>query len=291
MPSRILVVDRNEAFATMLKELLETDGGYEVQVAESGTDALALLRRSEVDLTIVDMDLDPEEMDYQQLVADVRRTQPTMRLMLIPLMGEDLPPEARQLDIQGTLAKPFFADDLLPNISEALAKQVSPPPSQLAPTVSPALTPAPAQAPRQPLRIPAPRRRVPRPASKSAADIQSEILELARETNSDAVFLLSTVNEEAIIAHASNLDEDAAENLAELCITAVQAAGAVADYWKYSDVPFEHNMFESGSLRLYIMVLPENRQLVVIAPISTQLGTIRHNMRRAARALANLALT
>jgi predicted regulator of Ras-like GTPase activity (Roadblock/LC7/MglB family) len=116
-------------------------------------------------------------------------------------------------------------------------------------------------------------------------------LELTHETNSDAVFLLSTVNEEAIVAQASNLDEAAAQTLADLCATAVQAAGAVASFWNQSDVTFEHNMFESNSLRLYIMVLPENLLLVIITPISTQLGTIRHNMRRAARALAGLALT
>jgi CheY-like chemotaxis protein/predicted regulator of Ras-like GTPase activity (Roadblock/LC7/MglB family) len=291
MPSNILVVDRNEAFATMLKELLETDGGYQVQVAENGTDALALLRSSEVDLTIVDVDLDPEEMDYQQLLADVRRAQPTMRLVLIPLLGEDLPPEARQLDIQGTLAKPFFADDLLPNIREALAKEVSPPPSQPTPTPAPTPTPTPAPASREPLRIPALRRRLPRPVSRSAADIKSELLELAHETNSDAVFLLSTVNEEAVVAHASNLDKAAVDTLADLCVTTAQAAGAIASFWNQPEALFEHNMFESGSLRLYIMVVPENLLLVVITPISTQLGTIRHNLRRAARSLANLALT
>jgi CheY-like chemotaxis protein/predicted regulator of Ras-like GTPase activity (Roadblock/LC7/MglB family) len=287
MPPKILVVDRNEAFATMLKELLETDGGYQVEVASTGADALSALRGTDLDLTIVDMDLDPEEMDYQKLVEDVRRLRPTMRLVLIPLMGEDLPPDAHQLDIQGTLSKPFFADDLLPNIREALAKEVEPPASQPPPT--PAATPTPTLP--QPSRIPAPRRRVSRPASKSAADAQSVLLDLARETNSDAILLLSTVNEERIVAQAANLDEDAAQTLAGLCIATVEAARAVAQFWGQSSMSFEHNMFENNSLRLYIMVLPENLSLVIITPINTQLGTIRHNMRRAARALAGLAFT
>ncbi len=113
---RILVVDRNEAFATMLEQLLETNGHYEVEVAHAGSDALTLLRQSQFDLTIVDMDLDRKDIGYRDLILSMRQLDPTMRLMVIPILGQDLPPETRQLDIQGALSKPFFADDLLPNV-------------------------------------------------------------------------------------------------------------------------------------------------------------------------------
>ena len=106
MAPKILVVDRNEAFSTMLKQMLETDGGYEVRVVHTGSDGLKMLRQEPYDLTIIDMDLDRDDMGYHELVLRVRQLQPTMRLMLIPLMGGDLPREVQQLTIQGTLSKP-----------------------------------------------------------------------------------------------------------------------------------------------------------------------------------------
>ena len=84
MSHRILVVDRNEAFATMLERMLELDGGYEVRVARTGSDALDHLRQTDFDLTIVDMDLDEADMGYRDLILSVRQSEPTMRLMLIP---------------------------------------------------------------------------------------------------------------------------------------------------------------------------------------------------------------
>ena len=47
-------------------------------------------------------------------------------------------------------------------------------------------------------------------------------------------------------------------------------------------------MFESDRSRLYIMTLPGDLALVIVTPINTPLGTIRHNLRRASRHLARL---
>lgn len=276
MASKILVVDRNEAFAAMLEDMLTTDGGHQVEVVHNGRGALAALARNNFDLTIVDMDLGPDGMDYHELIQGVRQSQPTMRLMLIPLMGEDLPPEASQLNIQGTLSKPFFADDLLPNIEDALIKDVRPL-SQPAPTI-PAAPPIPAS----PV------------ASASISDAPPEteavLNDLAREVTADSVMILSGKSG-SIVAHASTLREDTVQTLASLSLDTIRAAQATAHLLGQPDEPFEHNMFENNSLRLYIMALPENLLLVIVAPVSTPLGTIRHNSRRAARDLAGVVLT
>jgi CheY-like chemotaxis protein/predicted regulator of Ras-like GTPase activity (Roadblock/LC7/MglB family) len=265
MDAKILVVDRNEAFATMLRDMLVEEGAYDVEVAHAGSDALVRFQKTEFDLTIVDMDLNSQDMDSQTLIQNVRQMQPTMRLMLIPLMGEDLSPEVRQVDIQGTLSKPFFADDLLPRIKEALAKKVAPRPRHEAPSA---------------------------PVTEATSDVQAVLLDLARETQADAVLLVSTVEgEEGIVAHASTLPEDQMETLAEQSVVTVHAGQAIARLLGRPDAPFKHNMFESDSLRLYIMVLDENVLLLVVTPINTPLGTIRHNMRRARRDLVDLALT
>lgn len=265
MPHKILVVDRNQAFATMLEQMLEMDGGYEVHVAHTGSDALALLRQTAFDLTIIDMDLDAEDMGYHELILSVRQIEPTMRLMLIPLMGSDLPPEAHQMDIQGVLSKPFFADNLLPDIGTALSQSVSagsPQPATPPPTLPPAQQPSP--------------------------DVQATLSELAREINADAVLLLSAVAGEArILAQVSTMKSAGLETLAELGWTTVRAAQETARFLGQPDRPFEHNMFESDSLRLYMMILRDDELLLVVTPTSSSLGTIRHNLRRAARVLAS----
>jgi CheY-like chemotaxis protein len=267
MAQKILVVDRNQAFATMLEQMLETDGGYEVEVAHGGSQALAVLRQANFDLTIIDMDLDPDDLEYRDLVLSIRQIDPAMRLILIPLMGSDLPPEAHQLGLQGALAKPFFADDLLPSIKGALARPVGPS------TTQPATQPATAA-----------------PDSKALPDRQSVLSELAHEINANAVVLLSMATRETkIIAHVSNLDPSELEALADLGIATVRAAQATGHCLGQPDTPFKHNMFESDSSRLYIMTLPKERLLMVLTLISTPLGTIRHNLRRTVRSLDHLA--
>ncbi|MGD9046746.1 MAG: response regulator [Anaerolineae bacterium] len=262
MSHKILVVDRNQAFATMLERMLEADGGYEVQVAPSGSDALALLGRTDFDLTIVDMDLDAEDMGYHDLIVSVRQSEPAMRLVLIPLMGSDLPPEALQMDIQGVLSKPFFAEDLLPDIRAALSRQVS-------------LRPPPPVEPPPPM-----------PAQQAAPDVQPALSELARELNAQAALLLSTAGDDVqVLAHVSTLASSKVDRLADLGMVIVRSAQATAQFLGQPDGPFEHHMFESDSLKLYMMVLRDDQLLLVVTPHTTRLGTIRHNLRRAARAL------
>jgi len=267
--AKILVVDRNEAFATMLEQMLETNGRYEVEVAHTGSGALALLRQSQFDLAIIDMDLDRKDMGYRDLILSVRQLEPTMRLMVIPMMGEDLPPETRQLDIQGTLSKPFFVDDLLPNVKEALDKQTTPPTAR--PTAPPSVSHS---------------------AHPTAPDLQAILSELARETNADAILLVSmTSGDHQVIAHVSTLGRAKLEMLADLGLGAVRSAQAAAHLLGHPDRPYEHNMFESQTHRLYLMALSDDRLLLAFTPISTPLGTVRHNLRRAARRLIDQPLT
>jgi len=266
MPAKILVVDRNEAFAAMLQDMLVAEGGYHVEVTHTGSSALGRLQQADFDLTIVDVDLDPGDMGYQVLIRKVRQVRPSMRLMLIPLLGEQLSAAAGQFDIQGALSKPFFADDLLPNIEEALAKKVAPPPAPEAPPVSPNPAPSP--------------------------DVQAVLSTLARETMADAVLLVSAAaGKEGILAQASTLNYQQTHALAEHSLTTVRAAQKVARLLGQAKLPFEHNMFEGESLRFYIMALAPDLLLVIVTPLSTPLGTIRHNLRRAGRDLGGRALT
>jgi CheY-like chemotaxis protein len=268
MAQRILVVDGNAAFATMLQEMLETEGGYQVRVAAGGSDALAILAKDRFDLTIVDTDLDPEEMGYLELTRRVRKALPGMRLVLIPLMGQAVPPEAHELNFQGTLSKPFFADDLLPRIKKALAAPLAAAPLAAAPLAA-----------RRAAGI--------EPGSR----VQELLLDLARETRADLVALLSLQGGGRVVAQVGRPGKEAAESLAGLSLATLQAAQRLACFLGQPDLPFEHNMFESESLRLYILSLPGNLALLLAAPLDAPLGAVRHNLRRTGRELASRALT
>ncbi|MBN1136114.1 MAG: response regulator [Anaerolineae bacterium] len=279
MAPKILVVDSNEAFATMLKEILEAEGGYSVDVAQSERKALGLLPRTDYALTIVDMGLDPGGDAYLDLIHKVRQGWPTMRLVLIPLMGEDLPPEARRLDIQGTLTKPFFVDDLLPDIQEALAKKVRPAGAAL--PVEPA--PAASLSPSRPVSA---RPLAPRPAERPAPGSGSPLADLVRETGANVALLISiAAGQEGLVSYVGAMAKSGAEELAGLIVAAIRAAQAAGRFLRQPDAPFEHSMFESGDLRLYVLALPGERLLAVVTPVSAPLGMVRQNLRRAGRDL------
>ncbi|RLC63044.1 MAG: hypothetical protein DRI48_08875, partial [Chloroflexi bacterium] len=119
----ILIVDSNAAFAAILQEGLEQNGEYHTTVAASGDEALEALATDEFDLAIVDLGLtDPDGIT---LAHALRERQADLRLMLIPLMGEQIPSELSDLNVQGILPKPFFFPELPGRIADALAQNVA----------------------------------------------------------------------------------------------------------------------------------------------------------------------
>ncbi len=122
MATNVLIVDSDEAFATILKEGLEADKFYKATIATSGEEALQAVVEKPFDMSIVDMGL--SDIEGATLVRAIREAKPNMRVMLIPLFGEELDSDAAALDIQGVLTKPFFMGDLPQKIQEALARPV-----------------------------------------------------------------------------------------------------------------------------------------------------------------------
>jgi predicted regulator of Ras-like GTPase activity (Roadblock/LC7/MglB family) len=132
----------------------------------------------------------------------------------------------------------------------------------------------------------------PESVEQTDLDVQPFLAELARETHADVILLISYASGYGdVVAHFSVLDGASVKTLASLILEAVSAAQGAAQFLGQPNRPFEHNMFESESLRLYAMTLPQSLMLVVVAPASTPLGTIRHNLRRVGRGLADRALT
>jgi len=114
----ILVVDADEGFATLLQESLERDQ-HRVTVATSDIQAIRALVMQRFDLAVVDLGLG--DLGGAALARTLRRLQPGLRLVVVPLVGEDIPPELADLHVQGVLPKPFFQPDLADRIAAALA--------------------------------------------------------------------------------------------------------------------------------------------------------------------------
>lgn len=113
-----LVVDPNVAFATLLKEELMRLG-HNVDVCTSGANAMALVSSSPPDLALLDMGL--EGPDALVLGRRLRELRQDIRLVLIPLMGEQPALGEDAPAIQGVLPKPFFLPELPDRIASALA--------------------------------------------------------------------------------------------------------------------------------------------------------------------------
>jgi CheY-like chemotaxis protein/predicted regulator of Ras-like GTPase activity (Roadblock/LC7/MglB family) len=279
-------VDPNEAFATLLKDLLETEGSYHVEIVDNGSEAMSLLSRETVDLTIVDVDLDPEDMTYRELIRAVRRLHSSMRIVVIPLMGEELPPEATELNIQGSLSKPFFADDLLPRIEDALSREVGDRYEEEWPEDE-EVEEEEEEAGMVPPEEPTPSRdQSPRLAAEADGEIEEVLSELSRETQAETVLLISAgAGPREVMGHSSTLRDPDIEQLAGQVVTLVGTAQAAGRLAGQGGSAFEHFMLEGTDARLYVMVLPQSLLLVTVTPIHTPLGTVRHNHRRAGRQL------
>ncbi len=97
--------------------------GYEVESAEEGGEALALMANREADLLITDLFM--PGLEGFETIGRCRSEFPNMAIMVIsagriPLTKHDFLATAKLLGVAATLRKPFDADKLLDAVSQAL---------------------------------------------------------------------------------------------------------------------------------------------------------------------------
>jgi DNA-binding NarL/FixJ family response regulator/predicted regulator of Ras-like GTPase activity (Roadblock/LC7/MglB family) len=114
----ILIVDRDRAFATILKEGLEATDEYEVTPVYAGRTALEAVASRIFDMVIVDLAL--EDVPASQLIESIRTARPSIRMMLIPLSDNRIPANLKDVEVQGLLPKPFFIGDLPAMVRHAM---------------------------------------------------------------------------------------------------------------------------------------------------------------------------
>jgi CheY-like chemotaxis protein len=318
----ILVVDSDQAFATILKEGLETNGDYRVALTQSGSDALESVVERPFDLVIVDMGL--QGVKPVTLVKAIREAKPAMRLMLIPLFGQQIPAELRELKIQGFLPKPFFVGDLPRLVGEALnietpaslappapdLKVAAPPrrdakpatPAQESPA-PPATTAAPSPpVPSEPQSEPQVEKAPPLPATPKpeAPSFSPAVLARLQAKEQQIVQLLKSLNREVraesimvtlgtqLIAFAGLLSREQAANLAKLVADSTDAAAQMATFLGEPSARFEQSMHEGAEYRMYSLSVGEGLVLSLALSSDTPLGTLRYRARQTAEELLEL---
>lgn len=319
MTTNILIVDSDEAFATILKEGLEADKTYKATIATSGEEALEAIVEQPFDMTIVDMGL--SDIEGTTLVRAIREAKPAMRVMLIPLFGEELDPEAESLDIQGVLTKPFFMGDLPQKIKDAFSRPVRvgltlppspavvreaapPPPSPVwmeeaiasppipRPVEEVVISPPGEAQPEEVAVVPPPK-----PPQKAVAvplserlnqrseEITKHLTNLAFDLNAEVV-LLSQAAE--LVAHAGSLDEDRSRKLAVLVTDSFTAAARAAEFLGESNGRFELSQNEGDDYSLYSRSVTEELVLSVALRADTPPGTVRYITKQTADKLSKL---
>jgi diguanylate cyclase (GGDEF)-like protein len=108
----ILLADDDQAYLDATRMLLEREG-HRVLTVLDGEAALALLARTNVDLLLLDFYM--QAMTGEEVVGELRKTNPTLQVILQTGYASEQPPRAllKRLDIQGYHDKSEGPDKLL----------------------------------------------------------------------------------------------------------------------------------------------------------------------------------
>ena len=120
MPKKILIVDDSESIREVVSFTLENEG-FEVLVANDGTDALKFLDGREIDMIITDLHM--PEMDGITLIKHVREMEAYQRIPILFLTTESQTAkkmEAKEAGATGWIIKPFVPAKLLAALQKVL---------------------------------------------------------------------------------------------------------------------------------------------------------------------------
>ncbi|MGD2146288.1 MAG: response regulator [Anaerolineae bacterium] len=277
----ILIVDSNIGFASMLQQSLEQEGEYRVTVTHDGAQALEAASIERFDLAIVDLGVGVvASLDGISVARRLREGQADLRLMLIPLTGDALPQELVDLDVQGTLSKPFFLPDLADLLETALSRPVSDSPA-------PAEVMEPVEA-RQPTKTPAQTAAAPGSVSspqECSPQVLREMESLARELDAATVLL---TRGESLLGSAGRLRDEDVKELAAVIADSYRISGQAAEVLGHEEQHAFEQSVEGDEQVLYSLSVVDAVILSVALSSDVALGMLRHRARTAAKRIRDL---
>ena len=114
---KILIVDDEAPIREMIKKGLTQIGGYRVEVAKNGVEAIEKIEKDVFDLVLTDLKM--PEMDGLELLKNIKGTRPEMMVILMTAYGSiETAVEAMRIGANDYITKPINFDDLLIHISK-----------------------------------------------------------------------------------------------------------------------------------------------------------------------------
>jgi CheY-like chemotaxis protein len=122
--ARLVLLDDDEDFVGVVRDLLESEGGHRVDVHRSWHDAVEFVKECQPDLVIVDMLFGGEQQGVV-ILLELKEDPATQHVPLIVCSGDRVSLSSyRELLAQYEVAvieKPFEVDDFLAMVRRALA--------------------------------------------------------------------------------------------------------------------------------------------------------------------------
>jgi DNA-binding NtrC family response regulator len=117
-PMKILVVDDEAPIREMLKKGLSQMGGFTIDVAQNGQEAIEKIEKDVFDLILTDLKM--PEMDGIELLKTIKGTRPEMMVILMTAYGSiQTAVEAIKIGANDYITKPIDFNELLIHISKA----------------------------------------------------------------------------------------------------------------------------------------------------------------------------
>ena len=120
---KVLLIDDNGSFCTVTKLGLEHSGQYQVLIATSGAQGIAMAKRHRPDIILLDIKM--PDMSGDETAAQLLEDHHTSRIPIIFLTGLVKKDEVKQgggyLSGHPFIAKPFRIEELTARIEEVLS--------------------------------------------------------------------------------------------------------------------------------------------------------------------------
>ncbi len=122
MENRVLVVDDEKEIRIFLNKALSRFGGFHVELAESGEEALHRLEKEPFDLVLTDLKM--PKMDGLQLIAEIAKSKPeTLTIMMTGHGTIDSALEAMKLGASDYITKPLNLDEMILRLRKVLEEK------------------------------------------------------------------------------------------------------------------------------------------------------------------------